>query len=85
MLITTFSANTGNVSIIACYALKTQKKYGGGSYPNRMLASIGNGYSQMHQVDTAIYYFKIASDESKKRNDKYALATIYGEMVDIIR
>ena len=64
-------------------ALKVDQQYGGNVYKNRVMASIGQAYTQLQMEDSALYFYKRAVSESVKQNDKYAEAAIYGYMADV--
>ena len=70
-------------SLDYCFlSLKIQEQTGQNSYPNRVYSAIGQDYAGLKMSDSALYYYKIAINESAKLNDKYAEATIYGYMAD---
>lgn len=71
-------------SIEYCHnALKVYKQYGGEIYLNRVYATLGQDHAMLKKRDSALYYYKLAADESVKRNDSYAEAAIYGYMVNV--
>lgn len=70
-------------SIEYCFkSLDFYKKFGGNVYLNRVYASIGQDYYELNKSDSALYFYKLAATESKKKDDVYAEGSIYGYMAD---
>jgi len=63
-------------------AIRLQKETGAKNYLNRLYATLGQDYAMLKQTDSALYYYKIALNESFRINDKYAAAGIYGYMAN---
>ena len=47
-------------------------------YINRAVATLGQAYDALRMNDSALYYYKMAVSESKRLDDQYAEASIYG-------
>ena len=53
------------------------------AYIGRVYATLGQNYAKLKNADSALYYYKIAAEEHvAEDNDKYAVAAIYGYMVN---
>lgn len=61
--------------------IKAYEQYGG-NYINRVYASLGQGYQELNQYDSALFFHNKAILKSVEFNDKYAEATIYSYMAD---
>jgi len=68
----------------ALASIKINKKYKKrNDYINRVYSTLAQAYQELHQVDSALYFYDIAVKESIRLNDKYAEATIYGYMAEL--
>lgn len=63
-------------------AIRLHKETASNGYPNRLYATLGQDYAMLKNTDSALYYYRIALNESFRVNDKYAAAGIYGYMAN---
>ena len=78
-----YNLNQFRKSIDFCLlSIELNKQTGSNAYPNRVFATLGQSYAMLKNTDSALYYYTIGITESKKRDDKYAEAAIYGYMVN---
>ena len=80
---TYFNLNKYQQSVEYCMlSIKLYKETGNNSYPNRIYATLGQNFAMLKNTDSALYFYNKGLIESKKLEDNYAAASIYGYMAN---